>query len=341
MRPLVPVPLAAPPVDEEVSLGDLQEFFAHPVRSFLRQRLRVTTPYDVEETKDGVPITLDGLEKWQVGDRLVHDVLTGGDPQAAMTAEQLRGLLPPLALGSAVLTEIVTRVRPLVEAALPLRSGPERTLDVDIDLGDRRLTGTVGDVFGNNLVSVSYSSLGAKHRLAAWLDALALAAGHPDENWTAHTIGRWGRSGRRALVSPMTDDEARTHLRALVDVMERGQREPLPLPVRTSLAFAEEFAIGRRSGGGGQVDPDAKARAEWVTPRFNEAGFPKEDRDQWHVRAWGEDAPYDALASPLLPDEAAADQDTEDPAGGAPHRLGLYALRVWSPLLAHELVRGI
>ncbi|WP_374454304.1 exodeoxyribonuclease V subunit gamma [Nocardioides sp.] len=331
---LVPGPLAAPAASEEVSLSDLQDFFAHPVRSFLRQRLRVTTPYDVDETKDAIPITLDGLEKWQVGDRLVHDVLAGGDPQAAMLAEQLRGLLPPEDLGGAMLTEIVTRVRPLVEAATPLRQGTPRTLDVDIDLGDRRLTGTVSNVFGNFLVAVSYSSLGAKHRLAAWLDALALSAGHPDENWTAHTIGRWGRSGRRALVSPMSDDDARTHLRTLVAVMERGQCEPLPLPIKTSLAFAEEFAIGERSGGGSQADPDGKARGEWVTPRFNDSGFPKEDGDQWHVRAWGEAAAYDLLAVPLLPDEAAE-------GGPAPHRLGHYALKVWSPLLSHELVRGI
>ncbi|MDR7252813.1 exodeoxyribonuclease V gamma subunit [Nocardioides sp. BE266] len=324
---LVPDPLPAPETVEEVSLSDLQDFFAHPVRSFLRHRLRVTTPYDVDETKDAIPITLDGLEKWDVGDRLVRDVLAGGDPQSAMLAEQLRGLLPPEDLGSAMLTSIVKNVKPLVEAAVPLRTGPARTLDVDIDLGDRRLTGTVSNVFGNNLVAVSYSSLGAKHRLAAWLDALALAAGHPDENWTAHTIGRWGRSGRRALISPMPDDDARTILRDLVAVMERGQREPLPLPIKTSLAFAEEFAIGAH----GQADPDAKARGEWVTPRFNETGFPKEDGDQWHVRAWGEAAPYDVLAAPLLAGEE----------GDAPHRLGHYALRVWSPLLSHELVRGI
>ena len=331
-------PIRCPPraAAEEVSLSDLQDFFAHPVRSFLRQRLRVTTPYDVDETKDAIPITLDGLEKWEVGDRLVRDVLAGGDPQAAMLAEQLRGLLPPEELGAAMLTEHR-------HARTPARGGRgaaavrgPRTLDVDIDLGDRRLTGTVGNVFGNNLVAVSYSSLGAKHRLAAWLDALALAAGRPDENWTAHTIGRWGRSGRRALVSPMPDDDARTLLRDLVAVMERGQREPLPLPVRTSLAFAEEFAIGER--GGSQADPDAKARAEWVTPRFNDSGFPKEDGDQWHVRAWGEAAPYDVLAAPLLRDE---EPDEVSDGGRAPHRLGHYALRVWSPLLSHELVRGI
>ena len=329
-RALVPDPLTAPEAPEDVSLSDLQDLFSHPVRAFLRHRLRITTPYDVDETKDAVPISLDGLEKWQVGDRLVHDVLAGGDPQAAMVAEQLRGLLPPEDLGAAMLTDIVRRVRPLVEAALPLRLGRARILDVDIDLGDRRLTGTVGSVFGNNLVAVSYSSLAAKHRLAAWIDALALAAGHDDENWTAHTIGRWGRSGRRAIVSPMTAEEARAHLRDLVAVMERGQREPLPLPIKTSLAFAEELRIGAP----GQGDPDLKARGEWETPRFNDTGFPKEDGDQWHVRAWGESAPYDLLAAPLLPDEPGRN-------GDAPHRLGHYSQRVWAPLLEHELVRGI
>ena len=98
------------------TLADLHDFFAHPVRSFLRQQLRVTTPYDVDETKDAIPITLDGLEKWDVGDRLVRDVLSGGDPQSAMLAEQLRGLLPPEDLGSAMLTEIVA-------AGAPARGG--------------------------------------------------------------------------------------------------------------------------------------------------------------------------------------------------------------------------
>ena len=41
-----------------------------------------------------------------------------------------------------MLTEIVQRVRPLVEAAVPLRTGPTRTLDVDILLVDGV---TVGD----------------------------------------------------------------------------------------------------------------------------------------------------------------------------------------------------
>ncbi|WP_110181358.1 exodeoxyribonuclease V subunit gamma [Nocardioides solisilvae] len=344
-EPLPPAPRSADEPVPEVSLAELHDFLRHPVQAFFVDRLRITTPYEADELKDAIPISLDALEQWDVGNRLVHDVLSGADPQAAMVAEQLRGLLPPLDLGAGVLTDVVTKVRPLVEKALSLRTGTPRTLDVSIDLGDRRVTGTVGDIFGNQVVRVGYSNLGAKQRIASWLDALALAAGHPDENWTVHTIGKHRSSGKVAQVSPLAEPDARRWLRDLVDVHERGLREPLPVPPRTALAWAEERCHQLR---GREADPDAKARREWETPRFNDSPFPREDADRWHVRAWGEQAPYEQLARALRADERDHDRDpvTGEAAaeGSAPaHRLGHYAWRVWGPLVhgGHELVRGI
>lgn len=334
VRELVPsaLPAAEPPA-AEVSLADLQDFFKHPVQGFLKKRLRITKPYDADEIKDAIPITLDALEQWAAGDHLATAVLGGADATAVGEAIRAGGQLPPGALGKGVLDGIITKVRPLVLSALSLQGGPVRTLDVDIDLGDRRVTGTIGDIFGNNLVAVSFSNLGAKQRLAAWLNALALAAGRPDENWTAHTIGKHRSGGQVAMVRPLAEHDARAWLRDLVALYEAGLREPLPLPVKTSLAWAEEF---RRTQGGSDGDPDARGRAEWVTPRFNDSGFPKEDSDVWHVRAFGPHADYNLLAGPLRAGEG----------GPAPHRLGHFAWRLWSPLIGadsagHEQIRGI
>ncbi len=325
---LVPTPLPAVEPVGDVSLADLQDFFAHPVRGFFR-RLRVAKSYDADDVKDAIPITLDALEKWGVGDRIISNVMAGADPQAAMLAEQLSGTLPPLGLGVGVLTDIVTSAKPLVLAAQSVRRGSQRTLDVDVDLGGgRRLSGTVGDVWGNNVVSVSFSNLGAKHRLAAWINALALGAGLPDENWTVHTIGKHRSGGQVSLIGPLAQHDAEQVLRTLVAIYDAGQREPLPLPVRTSLAWAEEH---RHVRAGSDGDADAKARGEWETPRFNDSGFPKEDADAWHVRAFGEAADYTLLAAPVRPGE------------DGPHRLGHYAWRVWGPLIdgGHEQIRGI
>ena len=330
---LVPEPLPAPPptpsgTPQDLSLADLQDFFAHPVRGFFR-RLRIARPYAADEVKDAIPISLDALEKWAVGDRLAAEVLGGADAIAVGEALQVTGQLPPGPLGKGVLDEIVTVVRPLVIRALELRRGPLRSLDVDIDLGGgRRLSGTVGDVWGNNAVSVSFSTLGAKHRLAAWINALALGAGLPDENWTVHTIGKHRSGGQVQQIGPLAQHQAEQWLRDLVELYDAGQREPLPVPVKTSLAWAEEF---RRVRAGADGDPDLKARAAWETPRFNDSGFPLEDADPWHVRAFGEHADYALLAAPTRTGE------------GGPHRLGHYAWRLWSPLVdgGHEQIRGL
>ncbi len=326
---LVPTPLPVPAGSTaDVSLADLHDFFAHPVRGFFR-RLRIARPHDADEVKDAIPISLDGLEKWAVGDRLASDVLGGADAIAVGQALRATGQLPPGPLGKGVLDEIVSVVRPLVIHALELRRGAERSLDVDIDLGGgRRLSGTVGDVWGNNAVSVSFSHLGAKHRLAAWINALALAAGLPDENWTVHTIGKHRSGGQVQQIAPLAPHHAERWLRDLVALYDAGQCEPLPVPVKTSLAWAEEI---RRVRAGSEGDPDAKARAQWETPRFNDSGFPQEDADPWHVRAFGEHADYTLIAGP-----------TRDGEQG-PHRLAHYAWRVWSPLLdpGHEQLRGL
>lgn len=326
VRELVPAALPAvqPSLTEmalaEVSLADLHDFFRHPVQGFLRRRLRITKPYDADAVKDAISISLDPLEQWAVGDHLATAVLGGADAMAVGDALMAGGQLPPGPLGRGVLDAIVAKVRPLVLSALSLQGGPARSLDVDIDLGDRRVTGTIGGVFGNHLVSVSFSNLGAKQRLAAWLDALALAAGRPDENWTAHTIGKHRSGGQVAMIRPLAEHDARAWLRDLVALHEAGLREPLPLPIKTSLAWAEEF---RRTRGGADGDPDLRGRAEWVTPRFNDSGFPREDADAWHIRAFGEHPAYALLAAPLRPGET----------GPAPHRLGYHAWRLWSPLI--------
>jgi exodeoxyribonuclease V gamma subunit len=192
---------------------------------------------------------------------------------------------------------------------------------VDVDLGDgRRLTGTVSHVYGNKLVSVTYSRLAAKHRLRSWVDLLALSVGHPDESWTAHALGR-GRAGTtRALTGPL-DHRAVAWLRDLVDLYDRGMCEPLPMPVKTACAYAEASLV---RGRGGQVDPEAKARREWETDRYSPTGIPGEDADLAHVQAFG---PGAALEGFLVAPRA------DETWNAQPHRLGQYAWRLWQPLL--------
>ena len=159
------------------------------MKGFFRA-LDFTLPWEVDGVEDAMPVDIDALEEWTVGDRMLDDMLRGMEPAEARDAEWRRGTLPPGRLGWRKATEICEQAVLLADAARGYRSAKADAVDVDIDLGGRRLTGTVSPVFGDRLVSVTYSKLGGKHLLQSWIPLLALHAHDPSRDWSAVCIGR-------------------------------------------------------------------------------------------------------------------------------------------------------
>ncbi|MCV7421455.1 exodeoxyribonuclease V subunit gamma [Mycobacterium yunnanensis] len=308
-------PLPAQPHDD-VALADLVTFFKDPVKGFFRA-LEYTLPWDVDGVSDEISVDMDALEQWAVGDRMLTDMMRGMSPDDARQAEWRRGTLPPGQLGWRKAGELREQATLLASTALAYRTADAEAHDVDVDLGaGRRLTGTVSPVFGDRLVSVTYSKLDGKHLLASWIPLLALFAAHPDRDWSAICIGRARRSSRpnqRALAQP--PEPATDLLRDLVAIYDAGRREPLPLPVKTSYAWAS----ARHEG----ADPEREAAFRWRT-----GNYPGEDQDPAQVRAWGANAWLSRLMQPLRPGEEV---------DGETHRLGAYSARLWLPMLRAEV----
>jgi exodeoxyribonuclease V gamma subunit len=329
-----PLPPAAPGL---VELDDLVRFVEHPVKAFLRQRLGIVVGTAPDEVEDALAVQLGALDEWGVGRRLLEGCLAGADLDACVEAELARGTLPPGRLARPVLA----RIRPVVEeiaaharAVLPAPA-PPASVDVRTALeGGRSLGGTVPAVHGDVLRAAVYSRVGAKHRLAAWVRFLAVTAAHPERPFTAVTVGK-ARSGAAdgssvtiARLSPLAADApgrralALGHLALLVDLRDRGLREPLPLACDASAAYARAL----REGG----DPMAAGRAAW------ESGFAfdKEDRQPEHQLALGGVRTFaELLAARPRPDEAGMDWEETEAT-----RFGRLALRLWSGLLGHEVV---
>ncbi|TXI42193.1 MAG: exodeoxyribonuclease V subunit gamma [Mycobacterium sp.] len=308
--------LAAAPLPPEpatdVSLAELIAFFRDPVKGFFRA-LDFTLPAEVEGVQDAMPVEIDALQQWTVGDRMLTDMLRGMPPQRALEAEWCRGTLPPGQLGWRQAKEIRDQAELLAREAAQQRTGTPRAIDVDVDLGDgRRLAGTVSPVYGTRLVTVTYSKLDGKHLLAAWIPLLALAAHAGRTEWSAVCIGRprRGTTPRREEIG-RPQESAVDLLRDLVAIFDAGRREPIPLPLKTSYAFAE----ARFSGD----DPIHAAGKRWRSGRF-----PGDDAAAAHVRAWGAGAPLRTLLEPPRAGEEHPGEDT---------RLGAYAARLWLPML--------
>ncbi len=295
---LLTAPLPALAVDD-ISLADLIAFYENPARGFLRDRLQVGVSREAEEVSDRLPIDLDGLQKWAVGDRALRARLAGEDPRAIYEAELLRGELPPANLGAIALEEIGRAVEQLMGQVARGPADPVRAVDVDVTLpGDRRLTGTVEGVRGTHVVDVTYSRLGPKQQIGSWIRLLALAAGGSDDDgWQASVLGKGARgSVARTTRGPLPQAAARSHLVALVDLYTLGLSAPLPLPVKTSFAWAEVLQRNASLRHAATL----KAADDWTQTTLKNGGvIPGERDDAWWQRVHGRDAPLEVLLEPV------------------------------------------
>jgi exodeoxyribonuclease V gamma subunit len=307
----LPTPLA-PDHDRVVTLDALRDLVRHPVRSFVTGRLDVRLPYEEDPVDDGVPLSLGPLERWSVKRRVLDAVLAGAAGPDAEADERRRGLLPPGPLGDRELERARPEVQRLYALAAPLRAEPAQGVDVDVELaGGRRVVGTVADVHPGHALRVTASTVQGRQLLEPWVDVLALAAaGDPRP---AHVVGRVPSGYRKApgvlTIAAPTTDEARALLGDLLDLHALGRTRPLPLPVKTSQAYAD---LARRTTPANAL---AKAEREWEGTR-DIAG---EKADAYHRLVLGPDATISLLVE---------------------LGLELHAPTLWFPLLDRTAVQG-
>ena len=314
---------------------NLIRFVEHPVRALLRDRLGISVGEYFDEVQDAIPVELDALEEWGVGQRLLDGVLGGAELRECMQAEIARGTLPPGELARPTLARIGAVVGQLAGEAKALGDQPPRSLDVHVVLPDgRTLAGTVTGVCGDTVRAISYSRVRPRDRLRAWVRLLALSAAYPDRPFESAVIGRARADARwagatTARIPPLSDEPeerrqtALGHLAVLLDLYDRGMREPLPLACDASAAYAQAVVAGED-----RETAVAAAREAWETVYR----FDKEDRQPEHILVYGDAVPL----ARVLDTEPASDERGPGWDETETTRFGRCALRLWRGLLAIE-----
>jgi exodeoxyribonuclease V gamma subunit len=117
-------------------------------------------------------------------------------------------------------------------------------------------------------------------------------------------------------------EKALAHLDTILDLYDRGMREPLPLSCDASAAYAQAALAGG--------NPESAARSAWASG----FGYDKEDRQPEHLIVYGAALDFAELL------EQAIRSDEQGPGwhDSEPTRFGRYARRLWDELLASETV---
>ncbi len=306
--------LPPPDLSAGVTLDELAAFFGHPVRQLLKQRAGFTLS-ESSEFSDAMPLELDHLARWKIGDRVLRQLHSGAGREAVEQAEWLRGELPPAELGQREIRQVVSQADAALRRA-PRPAGPAavRDLSLTVDVPGVGATGLRGRVatIGGEILQVEFSSLQPKHRIDAWLRLLALTAA---EAGSPRAIVA-GKKHSVALAAPPPEQAAELLGRYLA-LYRLGLSRPLPAPPRVG----ERLAVLRRRGFDAQ-QPEEVAGAI---------------KKSWE---WDADAHWEAFFDfPGLLEIPAGQVDLPGPATGESSLLGALAQLIWTPLLEWEVAR--
>lgn len=321
-RAFLDQPLPALPPDE-LALDDLLAFVRQPVAHVLRRRLDLALPRDTDQLESGIPLRLDHLQQWKLGDTLLADLLAGRSEAASRRRLERGGAVPPTASGRALVTTQLRAAGPMAAGAQALRRAPARAVDIDVQVGGHHLVGTVPEVYATVLAPISFATLSPARRLESWVRWLALRAMDPTQPWAAYTLGRPASRDRGkhdlawAALEPRHAEQldARAVLADLAAIYDEGMREPLPLVPKASERYAVLRTEGRR----------AHAALHGAIQVWEGGAFPERAGEPAYATVWGPD-------SPLPGGEPTPDGDGD----GEPTRFGRLAMRLWSPVLSVE-----
>ena len=227
----------------EISLPELVQFWSDPLAGFLKRRLRIDFSEQDHELPGREPIELHGLDKYDVGQRLL--ALLGRAPNASRETvfgiARATGNLPFGAVGEFYLENAYKLAQGIAAAASPFMLSPRPPVHFDqILTGSLRLHGTLDGLYADGGIYMQYGEVDAKRLMRAWVSHLLLCLVAPqDVRLKTVVIGRDSEKGVRMVRFEQVLDP-RPLVEELVSLFQLGNRAPLRFLPHASMAYAQD-----------------------------------------------------------------------------------------------------
>lgn len=287
--PLLTEELPEPePALRSVTLEGLARFFKNPARWLLRERLGIRPEQGEEALATREPFVLDGLENYQLVGQML-ELHRDGRPAAEIeSVMRASGALPHGQVGESVFAEAqarVTRFAGRLGRALP-RRGAE-WLNVDLALGEFRLTDRLTGLTPTGWVGYRLASMKASDYLNLWLHHLTLNVAAPAG---VALQSHWVAEDKDVILNPVAEPERQ--LRVLLELYWQGSRRLLHFFPKSALAYIERFRK--------EQDTDKAlwaARKTWEGDEHREGSAERDDA--YYQLAFRDTDPLDAAFAEL------------------------------------------
>jgi len=229
-EPLPPLPRDA------LSLGELLQFFLNPCQGFLSQRLGIHFERLEEGSEDCEPLVLDGLEGYALRSALLDAELSGRGAQSRRPALIASGVLPHGHAGDIALERQFDKIDGMRARVAEWSRLEPRSLELDLDLAQLRLRGSIGGLRGGALRQAHAASRKGRQLLRFWIHHLCCcAAGAISSNSELLT------TDDSVSLRPLDPAQARHELQLLLEIHAEGMCRPQPLFVNSAWSYLKEL----------------------------------------------------------------------------------------------------
>ncbi len=239
--PYIPSRLSEP--EEEwrvIELESLCQFFSHPARFLLKNRLGIYLSDEPAVIDENEPFELNKLEQYNIRQDLVAGALREKTPRDFYPLMQASGRLPHGSPGVCCYDHLCASTGDFIRKIHPyIKGGQREPIAVKIAVDGFHLTGKLINIYPEGLVSYRLAKVKGRDRLRAWISHLVLNYLNECAAVRQTILVCEDRNYR---YSPVKDTEA--CLCTLLSVYWRGMSKPLHFFPESSLIYAEQTAKG-------------------------------------------------------------------------------------------------
>ncbi len=274
IQPLPPLSIDTLPFDQ------LQRFWAHPVRAFFQQRLRVNFREEESEIPDAEPFTLEGLTRYQLNQQLLNTLVEEEDADKMFRRYRAAGQLPYGAFGEIVWDTQLQEMQTLADRVIEHRQ-PSQSIEIDLQCGGISITGWLQQVQPDGLLRWRPSLLSVSQGMQLWLEHLVYCAcgGTGESRLLVRKDGEW-------RFPPLTAEQARAFLDDLVAGYLKGMTEPLLLLPESGGAWIKACYDVANNVILRDDETQLKARSKFLQAYEGNMVVSGEGADIWYQRLW-------------------------------------------------------
>ncbi len=158
-----------------IDIAELFRFFINPAQYLLNRRLGIFLDRNYPAVEDAENFIVQGLDKYQLEQKLIKEMLSGGKPEDCFPLIKSSGQLPHGAVGESVYKTLAENTKTFVEKISQyIQDEPLTPLDVNLEISDFRLKGKIGSIYPKRMFQYRMSAVKPKDMLRLWISHLAL-----------------------------------------------------------------------------------------------------------------------------------------------------------------------